>query len=91
MHNQVNVINGQRDHLMFENETHTFLKVFKKVINEWKAGLLWSFWTVWKARNVIVFRDDVLSIQRLNSFLYISIGQDQIVFYGWFYNPCVFH
>ena len=33
----------------------------------WKAGPLCVFWSVWKARNVIVFRDEHLSIQRLKS------------------------
>ena len=28
----------------------------------WKAGPLCIFWSVWKARNGIVFRDEVLSI-----------------------------
>ena len=29
----------------------------------WKAGPLYIFWSVWKARNGIVFRDEVLPIQ----------------------------
>ena len=29
-----------------------------------KAGPLGIFWTVWKARNDAVFRDEVLSIQK---------------------------
>ena len=31
----------------------------------WKAGPLCIFWTVWKARNGVVFRDEILSIQKL--------------------------
>ena len=31
----------------------------------WKAGSLYIFWLVWKARNGIVFRDEVLSMQKL--------------------------
>ena len=31
----------------------------------WKAGPLCIFWSVWKARNVVVFRDDVSSTQKL--------------------------
>ena len=33
----------------------------------WKAGPLCIFWSVWKARNDVVFRNEVLSIQRLKS------------------------
>ena len=35
-------------------------------------GPLSIFWTVWKTRNGIVFRDEVLSIQRLKS-LFVHI------------------
>ena len=31
----------------------------------WKVGPLCIFWSVWKARNGIVFRDEALSIQKL--------------------------
>ena len=31
----------------------------------WKAGPLCTFWMVWKARINIVFRDEVLYIQKL--------------------------
>ena len=31
----------------------------------WKAGPLYIFWSVWKARNGIVLRDKALSIQKL--------------------------
>ena len=33
----------------------------------WNAGPLCILWTVWKTRNGIVFREEVLSIQRLKS------------------------
>ena len=31
----------------------------------WKAGPLCIFWMIWKARNGVVFRNEVLSIQKL--------------------------
>ena len=37
----------------------------------WRTSLLCLFWTVWKARNKVVFKEEELSIQRLkNSFVY---------------------
>ena len=42
----------------------------RKVV--WQAGLLYLFWSIWKARNRIAFEDSVLSIQRLKaSFVYL--------------------
>ena len=41
--------------------------VGKKKKEVWKAGPLCIFWTVWKTRNKIAFKDDVLSVQRLKS------------------------
>ena len=43
----------------------TFLAKDKRRV--WIAGLLCIFWTIWKTKNDIVFRDEVLSIQRLKS------------------------
>ena len=58
----------------------------------WKAGPLCILWTVWKARNDIVFRDEVLSIQELKSFFCTSLlFGDQVIFCGWSYDPCSFH
>ena len=48
----------------------TFLAKEKRRV--WNAGPLCIFWTVWKTRNGIVFRDEVLSIQRLKS-LFVHI------------------
>ena len=48
----------------------TFLAKEKRRV--WNAGPLCIFWTVWKTRNDIVFRDEVLSIQRLKS-LFVHI------------------
>ena len=41
--------------------------VGKKKKEVWKTGPLCIFWTVWKTRNKIAFKDDVLSVQRLKS------------------------
>ena len=44
--------------------------VDKKRGKAWRAAPLCLFWTVWKERNVIVFDNEVLSIQRMkNSFV----------------------
>ena len=44
----------------------------KKRKKVWRTDPLCIFWTVWKARNIIAFGDDVLSIQRLKgSFVYL--------------------
>ena len=49
-------------------------KKFKKV---WRASSLCISWTVWKVRNRIVFKDDVLSIQKLKgSFVLLSLVGD---------------
>ena len=39
--------------------------VGKKRKKVWRAAPLHIFWTVWKARNRLTFKDDVLSMQRL--------------------------
>ena len=45
--------------------------VGKKRKEVWRANPLCLFWTVWEARNKIVFEEEVLSIQRLkSSFVY---------------------
>ena len=52
----------------------------------WKAGPLCIFWMVWKARNGVVFRDEVLFVQKHKSFFFLcksSIVGDQIVHRGW--------
>ena len=47
----------------------------------WKAGPLCIFWSVWKVRNGIVFRDEVLSIQRLkSSFVYLFWSETKVYF-----------
>ena len=46
--------------------------VGKKCKKVWRMGPFYIFWTVWKARNIHTFEDDVLSIQRLKgSFVYL--------------------
>ena len=46
--------------------------VGKKCKKVWRMGPFCIFWTVWKARNIHTFEDDVLSIQRLKgSFVYL--------------------
>ena len=42
----------------------------------WKTAPLYIFWTVWKARNRLAFKDDVLSIQRLKYSLVLSIWSE---------------
>ena len=37
----------------------------KKHKKAWRAAPLHIFWTVWKARNRLAFKDESLSIQRL--------------------------
>ena len=50
----------------------------------WTAGPLCIFWTVWNARNGIVFRDEVLSIQKLkSSFVNPLFFRNQVVYRGW--------
>ena len=45
--------------------------VGKKRKEVWRAASLHLFWTVWKTRNRLAFKDDELSIQRLKySFLF---------------------
>ena len=45
--------------------------VDKKREKTWRAAPLCLFWTVWKERNMIVFANEVLSIQKMkNSFVY---------------------
>lgn len=39
--------------------------VGKKRKAVWQLGPLCLFWSAWKARNIIAFEDDVLSIQKL--------------------------
>ena len=39
--------------------------VIKKWRSVWKVGPLCIFWAVWKARHDIVFKNEVLSIQKL--------------------------
>ena len=43
-----------------------FLQKIGEEFERW-VGPLCILWSVWKARNDIVFRDEVLSIQRLKS------------------------
>ena len=38
----------------------------------WNSGPLCIFWTIWKTRNDIVFRDEALFIQRLK-FLFVYL------------------
>ena len=53
--------------------------VGKKHRTVWKKGPLCLFWSVWKARNKIVFEDGVLSIQRLKaSFIYLLWSETKL-------------
>ena len=39
----------------------------------WQAAPSCLFWTVWKTRNIIVFKDDFLSIQKLKYLFLFSL------------------
>ena len=49
----------------------------------WGTGPLCNFCAVWKARSDIVFSDEVLSMQKVKSFLYIFFGWRSKLFGGW--------
>ena len=51
-----------------------------------ESRTLCIFWTVWKARNDIVFRDEVLSMQ----FVYLFWSETK-VFFADDHDPCSFH
>ena len=46
----------------------------------WQAAPLCLFWTVWKARNRIVFRDDIMSIQKLKSLFIFLLWMEAKLF-----------
>ena len=52
----------------------------KKRKKVWRASPLYIFWTVWKARNRLTFKDDVLSIQRLKYSFVLSIWSESKLF-----------
>ena len=57
-----------------------------------KAGPLCLFWAIWKVRNDIVFRNEGLSLQKIQVFYCSSfLGKDQIVFCEWSFDPYGFH
>ena len=46
--------------------------VGKRRKKEWQVAPSYLFWTVWKTRNLLVFHDDVFSIQKLKcDFLFL--------------------
>ena len=47
--------------------------VGKKCKKVWRVAPLHIFWTVWKARNCLAFKDDMLSIQRLKFSFILSL------------------
>ena len=58
----------------------------------WKTGPLCILWSGWKARNSIVFRDEVLSIHKVKTFFCISaFVEDQNVSCEWSYHFSVFY
>ena len=54
--------------------------VGKKHRKVWKAAPLHIFWTVWKARNRLAFKDDVISIQRLKYSFLCSLWSEAKLF-----------
>ena len=54
--------------------------VGKKRKKVWRAAPLHIFWTVWKARNRLAFKDDTLSIQRLKYSFIFSLWAETKLF-----------
>ena len=54
--------------------------VGKKCKKAWKAAPLHIFWTVWKVRNRLTFKDDMLSIQRLKYSFILSFWSETKLF-----------
>ncbi|RVW30599.1 LINE-1 reverse transcriptase-like [Vitis vinifera] len=54
--------------------------VGKKRKKVWRAAPLHIFWTVWKARNCLAFKDDMLSIQRLKYSFILSLWAETKLF-----------
>ncbi|RVW43414.1 putative ribonuclease H protein [Vitis vinifera] len=54
--------------------------VGKKHRKVWRAAPLHIFWTVWKARNHLAFKDDVISIQRLKYSFLCSLWSEAKLF-----------
>ncbi|RVW12625.1 putative ribonuclease H protein [Vitis vinifera] len=54
--------------------------VGKKHRKVWRAAPLHIFWTVWKARNRLAFKDDVISIQRLKYSFLCSLWSEAKLF-----------
>ena len=54
--------------------------VGKKRKEVWRAGPLSIFWTVWKARNCLTFKDDMLSIQILKFSFILSLWAETKLF-----------
>ena len=48
--------------------------VGKKRRKIWKSVPLCIFWTVWKERNCIAFRDGTVDVQKLKHFLFLTGG-----------------
>ncbi|KAL6343127.1 hypothetical protein AAG906_019670 [Vitis piasezkii] len=54
--------------------------VGKKRKKVWRAAPLHIFWTVWKARNCLAFKDDMVSIQRLKYSFIFSLWAETKLF-----------
>ena len=54
--------------------------VSKKRKKVWRAAPLHIFWTVWKTRNRLAFKDDELSIQRLKYSFLLSLWSEAKLF-----------
>ena len=52
----------------------------KKRKKAWRAAPFHIFCTVWKARNTLAFKDDMLSIQRLKHFFILSFWSETKLF-----------
>ena len=46
----------------------------------WRVDPLHIFWTVWKARNRLAFKDDSLSIQRLKHYFILTFWAETKLF-----------
>ena len=58
-------------------------RVLRKMKKVWQASPLCLFWTMWKVRNMVAFKDEVLSLQRLKcSFVFLLWSETELSIVG---------
>ena len=58
----------------------------------WRVGCSCLFWMVWKIRNGIAFRDELLSVQMLKaSFVFILWSETKLNIVEWTFNFIVIY